>query len=405
MTHTRKPRLVCMATDAITTRTVLAGQLGFLQQSGFDVTLIASPGTDLEAAAQREGIEHVPVPMSREIAPAQDWKSLRYLKDVLLEIAPDIVNAGTPKAGLLGMLAATWARVPIRIYTLRGLRMETAIGAKRWLLTTTEKLASRCAHKVICVSPSLREAFIQNRLGSSAKAVVLGGGSSNGVNAERFASTPAVQAQALDIRRSMGIADNAPVLGFVGRLVRDKGVEELFTLYQALQCEHPELHLMLVGGFEDGDPVSTRLKHEIWADPRVHITGFVNDTSAYYSAFDLLVFPSHREGLPNVPLEAACAGRPTAGFAATGTIDAVLNGQTGTLVSVGDSKGLTQCVRQYLSDPLLLARHGKAALDRVQKEFRREVIWQALADLYTHELQQRQLPLPHAVGQRRASAA
>ena len=156
----------------------------------------------------------------------------------------------------------------------------------------------------------------------------------------------------------------------------------------------PDLHLLLVGGFEEGDPLSSRLRDEIWANPRVHITGFVNDTAAYYSAFDLLVFPSHREGLPNVPLEAAASGRPTAGFAATGTVDAVLNGQTGTLVSVGDVKGLTDAVRRYLLDPQLLARHGKQAQQRVQTEFRREVIWQSLSELYTSELKTRGLPLP-----------
>ena len=392
----RPPKVACLATDPLTTRVLMAGQLGFLRQQGFDVTLIAAPGVDLEHTAAREGVRVIPVPMSREITPGKDWKSLRQLTRVLKDLKPDIVNAGTPKAGLLGMLAATWARVPIRIYTLRGLRMETATGAKRLLLTSTERIASRCAHKVVCVSSSLREAFVRHRLGNANQAVVLGGGSSNGVQTERFISTAARCQEAQLIRQSMGIPAGAPVLGFVGRLTRDKGVAELLAVFQALSRNQPDLHLLLVGGFEDGDPVSARLRDEIWSNPRVHITGFVNDTAAYYSAFDLLVFPSHREGLPNVPLEAAASGRPTAGFAATGTVDAVLNGQTGTLVSVGDVKGLTDAVQRYLSDPLLLARHGKEAQQRVDTEFRREVIWQSLADLYIGELRARGLPLPHA---------
>ncbi len=393
---TRPPRVACLATDPITTRVLMAGQLSFLRQQGFDVTLIAGPGVDLEQSAAREGVRMIPVPMTREISPLQDWRSLRNLKGVLQELQPDIVNAGTPKAGLLGMLAATWARVPIRIYTLRGLRLETATGAKRLLLTTTERVAAGCAHKVVCVSPSLRDAFVHHRLGSSRQAVVLGGGSSNGVDADRFAATPARDQEARAIRQSMGIPDDARVIGFVGRLTRDKGVAELLEVFRTLEQEQPDLHMLLVGGFEEGDPLCSRLRDEIWTHPRVHITGFVNDTAAYYSAFDLLVFPSHREGLPNVPLEAAASGRPTAGFAATGTVDAVLNGQTGTLVPVGDVTGLTEAVRRYLLDPLLLARHGKQAQLRVQTEFRREVIWQALADLYTTELQAKGLPLPQA---------
>ncbi len=393
---TRPPRVACLATDPITTRVLMAGQLSFLRQQGFDVTLIAGPGVDLEQSAAREGVRMIPVPMTREISPLQDWRSLRNLKGVLQELQPDIVNAGTPKAGLLGMLAATWARVPIRIYTLRGLRLETATGAKRLLLTTTERVAAGCAHKVVCVSPSLRDAFVHHRLGSSRQAVVLGGGSSNGVDADRFAATPARDQEARAIRQSMGIPDDARVIGFVGRLTRDKGVAELLEVFRTLEQEQPDLHMLLVGGFEEGDPLCSRLRDEIWTHPRVHITGFVNDTAAYYSAFDLLVFPSHREGLPNVPLEAAASGRPTAGFAATGTVDAVLNDQTGTLVPVGDVTGLTEAVRRYLLDPLLLARHGKQAQLRVQTEFRREVIWQALADLYTTELQAKGLPLPQA---------
>ncbi len=392
----RPPKIACLATDPFTSRVLMAGQLKFLRQQGFDVTLIAGPGTDLEATAAREGVRVISVPMSREITPLQDWRSLRHLTHVLQDLAPDIVNAGTPKAGLLGMLAATRAGVPVRIYTLRGLRMETATGTKRLLLTNTERVAAWCAHKVVCVSPSLRDAFVKHRLGPARKAVVLGGGSSNGVDAERFASTPVRAREAREIRHSMGIPDGAPVLGFVGRLTRDKGVEELLAVFETLARELPDLHLLLIGGFEDGDPLCSQLRDEIWAHPRVHITGFVNDTSAYYSAFDLLVFPSHREGLPNVPLEAAASGRPTAGFAATGTVDAVLHGHTGTLVPVGDVPGLVEAVRRYLLDPLRLAQHGQQAQRRVQTDFRREVIWQALADLYTTELQLRGLPLPQS---------
>lgn len=388
------PRIACLATDPLTTRVLMAGQLAYLRQQGFDVTLIAAPGADLEAAAAREGVDYVAVPMTREITPQQDWNSLRHLTQILREIRPEIVNAGTPKAGLLGMLAATWARVPIRIYTLRGLRMETATGFKRLLLTSTERTAAACAHKVICVSPSLRDAFVKYRLGSASKTVVLGGGSSNGVDVDRFAATEARYTQARAIRHSMGIPDDAQVIGFVGRLTKDKGVAELMALFRALEQERPDLHMMLVGGFEDGDPISARLRDEIWSHPRVHITGFVNDTAPYYTAFDLLVFPSHREGLPNVPLEAAAAGRPTAGFAATGTVDAVRNGETGTLVAVGDVKGLTDAVRRYLTDQVLIARHGQQAEERVRTDFRREVIWQGLADLYRKELQARGLPVP-----------
>ncbi len=393
-TSPRPPKVACLATDPITALHLMAGQLSYLKQRGFDVTLIASPGADLEATAQREGVRVIPVPMSREITPLDDWRSLWNLTRVLRDLKPDIVNAGTPKAGLLGMLAATWSGVPIRFYTLRGLRMETATGLRRLLLTSTERIAAACAHQVICVSPSLRRAFIEHRIGATEKAIVLGGGSSNGVDTDRFASTPERRAEALELRRSMGIPPEARVIGFVGRLTRDKGISELIEVYANLLSEFDDLHLLLVGGFEEGDPLSAQLRDEIWAHPYIHITGFVNDTAAYYPVFDLLVFPSHREGLPNVPLEAASAGLPTAGFAATGTIDAVQDGVTGTLVPVGDVTGLTAVVRRYLTDSSWLSEHGQNARRRVQSDFRREVIWQQLAELYNTELHRRGLPCP-----------
>ena len=275
--------------------------------------------------------------------------------------------------------------------------METATGLKRLILSTTERIASRCAHKVICVSPSLRQAFINFRLGAASQTVVLGGGSSNGVDTTRFASTPERQAEGLALRQSLGIPDAAQVIGFVGRLTRDKGVAELVAAYAALLHEFEDLHLLLVGGFEEGDPLSLEMRDAIWTHTNIHITGFVNNTAPYYSAIDLLVFPSHREGLPNVPLEAAAAGRPTVGFAATGTVDAVQNGVTGILVPVGDIGGLTEAVRRYLQDAELLALHGLNARQRVETQFRREVIWQQLAELYNNELRQRGLPAAEMV--------
>ena len=219
-------------------------------------------------------------------------------------------------------------------------------------------------------------------------------GSANGIDAARFASTPTRCSEAFEIRKSLGLPEGAPVIGFVGRLTQDKGVGELLEMFKSLEQELPDLQLLLVGGFEEGDPLSMQIRDEIWNNPRIHITGFVNDTAPYYSALDLLVFPSFREGMGIVPLEAAASGRPTAGFAATGTIDAVQNGQTGTLVSVGDVQGLTEAVRCYLLDPLLRARHGKQAQHRVETEFRREVIWDAHLDLYVEQLKAKGLPLP-----------
>lgn len=391
----RRPRLVCIVTHAVSARTLMRGQLAHFQRAGFDVTIIASPGPDLSAVAQQEGIRVVAVPMEREIRPFRDLKSLWQLYRCLSKLRPDIVNAGTPKAGLLGMMASWLSRVPIRIYTLRGLRLETA---KSWKLSAalaiTERIASGCAHRIVCVSDSLRSVAVERRLIAAKKAVVLGGGSSNGVDARRFdvRQRPASQVEAL--RTQLGIPDDAPVIGFAGRLTRDKGIIELFAAYRSLLKDFPKLRLLLVGDFESGGAVAAEIRQQIAVHPQVIVTGFVQDTAQYYGVMNLLAFPSYREGFPNVPLEAAAAGLPVVGYRATGTVDAVEDGVTGQLVTCGDQEALAGAMRRYLEDGQLRAKHGEAGRRRVQQDFTQQRVWDALHDEYVERLKIRRLPLP-----------
>jgi glycosyltransferase involved in cell wall biosynthesis len=391
----RRPRLVCIVTHAVSARTLMRGQLSHFQQAGFDVTIIASPGPDLATVAQQEGIRVVAVPMEREIRPFRDLKSLWQLYRCLRRLKPDIVNAGTPKAGLLGIMASWLSRVPIRIYTLRGLRVETA---QSWKLSAAlaiaERIASACAHRIVCVSDSLRAVAIERRLSAAHKAVVLGGGSSNGVDAERFDVRQQPPSQIKALRTQLGVPDDAPVIGFAGRLTQDKGIVELFAAYRSLLKDLPKLRLLLVGDFESGGAVAAEIRQEIAVHPQVIVTGFVQDTAQYYGVMDLLAFPSYREGFPNVPLEAAAAGLPVVGYRATGTVDAVEDGVTGQLVACGDQVALAAAIRRYLGDARLRAQHGEAGRTRVQQDFTQQRVWAALQDEYVEQLMHRRLPAP-----------
>lgn len=380
------PRLVYITTHGSSAFALMRGQLSLMKERGFDVIVIASPSEELDRAAAREGVRAIGVEMEREINPLGDLRAVWELVALLKELQPDIVNAGTPKAGLLGMLAALIARVPARIYTLRGLRLETTRGLKSVLLNTTERMAAMCSQKVICVSHSLRDAFVQRGLAPLKKCVVLGGGSSNGVHVRRFQLTAEQHQQAAVIREQLQIPNDVPVIGFVGRLTRDKGIVELFQAFEHLRVEIPDLHLLLVGDFEIGDPVPQSTVQHLREHPAVRVTGFVPSTELYYDLMQVLAFPSYREGFPNVPLEAAAAGLPVVGFAATGTIDAVQDGVTGKLVPIGDVVGLTEALRGYLRDDLLRFRHGDAGRQRVARDFRNETIWNALYDLYCEVL-------------------
>ncbi len=381
-TESPRPRLVYVTTHGVSALGLMRGQLALMRERGFEVIVIASPSAELDAVAVREDVQTVGIPMEREISPLADIRSLFHLIRALRDLKPDIVNAGTPKAGVLGMLAALVARVPARLYTLRGLRLETTRGIKAFILSWAERAAAFCAQRVICVSHSLREAYLKRRLAGAKKCVVLASGSSNGVNVRRFQLTDAQRVEARALRDRHGIPADAPVVGFVGRLTRDKGIVELYDAFKQLKADFPELHLVLVGDFETGDPVPPKTVSGLQCDPNVTVTGFVSNTELYYECMTLLAFPSYREGFPNVPLEAAASGLPVVGFNATGTVDAVVDGTTGTIVPCGDTNALAAAIRRYLTDDLLKFRHGDAGRQRVAREFRNETVWNALIDLY-----------------------
>ena len=206
---------------------LLRGQLGYLKAAGFCPAALSSPGPRVDDMRAEEHIPVFTVQMQREISPARDLLSLLLLWRLLRRLRPAICNVGTPKAGLLVGLAAWFNRVPCRIYTLRGLRLETATGAKRRILHLTERIACACAHRVICVSPSLRQRVVEFGLVRWEKTVILGSGSSNGIDCSRFAPTSDKIARANEIGCELGIEPGHPVVGYIGRFTRDKGVPEL----------------------------------------------------------------------------------------------------------------------------------------------------------------------------------
>lgn len=362
----------------MTARHLLRGQFAAARARGFEVAVATAPGPDLDHVAARDGVEIFPVPISREIAPLADLRALAALVGVVRRWRPDVVNAGTPKAGLLGSLAARLVGVPVRLYTLRGLRFETTTGQTRAILHTTEWLAAGAATRVVAVSPSLAAEVVRLRLAPEAKVIVLGHGASNGVDVDRFAHPDPDAVAAL--RARLGLDLGSPVVGFVGRFTKDKGIAELVEAFGQVGERHPEARLLLVGDFEDGDRVGELARSRIEANPRILTPGFVPDPAPAYALMDVLAFPSHREGFPNVPLEAAAAGLPVVGARATGTVDALVDGETGKLVPVGDVAALADALDGYLADPDLGRWHGAAGRRRVEAHFTNELVWANLFD-------------------------
>jgi len=358
-----------------------------MREHGFEVVVISSFGEELEAVAETEGVAVLKVPMRREISPLHDLVSLWRLYRTLRSLKPDLVNASTPKAGFLGMLAAKMARVPVRIYTLRGLRLETLGGLKRFVTSFTERLASACSSQVVSVSKSLRQVYVGCSLAPASKVVVLGEGSSNGVEVERFLPSEKNLRRSKALRQQLGIPEGALVVGFVGRFTRDKGITELLNASGKILDTFPETRFLLLGRLVEGDdPIPVTYVKKLEKHPRMVQVGFVSDTAPYYHLMSVLAFPSHREGLPNAPLESASAGVPVVGFDATGTSDTVVDGATGLLVARGDEDALAKAIIQLLGDDSLRKRMGEAARERALKYFSNEKVWERWMRLYNEAL-------------------
>lgn len=375
------PRLFHVVTVPLSLR-FLSGQVGYMKARGYEVHVVASPGALLDEFAAREAVHAHAVPMSRRIDVASDLVALARLVALFRRHGPDIVHAHTPKGGLLGVLASTIAGVPVRIYHLRGLPIVTAIGPRRAVLAATERLSCGLSTRTLAVSPSLRRTAIELGLVDPGHVQVLLGGSGNGVDSRRRFRRSPDGARGAALRASLAIPSDAPVVGFVGRLVRDKGIVELEAAWRRIRERHPDAFLLLVGPEEPEDPVPPEVLAALRSDARVRHVEFTEDMPSVYEAVDLLVLPTYREGFPNVLLEAAAMELPVVATEVDGCTDAVLPGSTGALVPPRDAESLGAATERYLGDASMARSHGVAARERVEREFDQERLWEALERTY-----------------------
>ena len=373
------PRLVLALTDP-RSALLVRGQIAFLRGRGFDVHLVTGPGEPAGSLAAAEGATHHVVDIARDIALTRDRHAVVTLTRLLRRLAPALVDGSTPKAGLLTMLAATAARVPVRVHTLRGLRVETARGLRRGVLWAGHRVTCGLAHRVICVGPSLRARAIELGVVAADKAIVLGSGSGNGVDLTRYEPSRHAAAGAA-LRASLGIAADAAVVAFVGRLTTDKGVGDLAAAWPTVRARGGA-HLLVVGPDDDTDPIRPAVRAALARDRSVHLLGDRAEVGPIYAAADLLVLPSHREGLANVLLEAGAMARPAVATAIPGCVDVITDGVTGTLIARRDVDALAGAIARYLDDPALRARHGAAARERIARDFRMTDVWSRVADAY-----------------------
>lgn len=368
-------------------KVLLSNQIKFMNAHGFNVIMVSSFGNEREDIIRNEGSRHIVVPMTRKITPFLDLFSLLKLQKLMKKYKPDIVHTHTPKAGLLGMLAAKSTGIKVRIHTVAGLPLMVENGLKKQLLLATEKLTYKNATEIWPNSNSLKNYIKENSLAKEEKIILIGSGSTNGVNLEKFSEKNLDEKIKNDIGNSINLANEIKLL-FVGRMVKDKGIEELIIAFKRLRDRY-NVRLILVGPFEqDLDPLSENTMHSIRENPCIsHISW--SDSIEYYMALcDILIHPSHREGFPNVILQAGAMKLPVICSDIPGNTDIVKNNETALIFRTGDVDELYNAVSSAIENTEQKNKIALALYDEVVQLYDQKKIHNLILNRYNFLLKQ-----------------
>jgi len=425
-----RPIRICIVTTIGKSIQILyEGRLEYFTAHGFDVTA-ACASSDLDDAIRARGVRFRAFPLTRAVTPFGDLRALWQMYRFFRREKFDLIEVATPKAALIGSIAARLARSRCVIHVAHGLAYEGKRGLLGFILRMSVKVPCKLAHVTFAVSPSVRDEIIARGLGRAGGIRVIGAGSANGINISKF--SPERRAEGRAIREAHRIPSDAVVIGFIGRIVRDKGVEELADAFRGLRkqlcCDQasegvaqtlspskgegsvvhdpspskgegggegqelrtscpdprPDVVLLLVGDYEHRDKPSHACIDFFASDPSVRAVGWQNNVLPLLAAMDVFVLPTYREGLPGVILEAAAMGLSTVTTNATGARDAMVDGVTGLRVPIGDAIALHNAIARLVRDSALRESMGRAGRDWVCEHFEQSKVWEQWA----HEYQQ-----------------
>ena len=354
--------------------------------SRYEIIALSSPQPELESIRKREKVRTISVPMARKIAPFSDLKSLFELIRVFRKERPDMVHSITPKAGLLSMMAAKWTRVPVRVHTFTGLVFPYEKGWKRRLLMTTDRLTASCATHVIPEGVGIRDDLIRFRI-TRKPLRVLGNGNVRGIDLDHYVRSEKLGRRAADIRNLYQIPDDGFVFLFVGRLDRDKGIDNLVQVFQKLEKSCPNVYLFLVGAEEpEGKSILDETRETIGRDPHIILSdGWQADVRPWYAAADALVHPSLREGFPNVVIEAGAMGLASIVTDINGSREIITDGRNGTIVPAQDPEALYAAMKDFIDHPEKVQEMAAAARD-LSKRYEQKYVRQCLDVFYREVL-------------------
>jgi glycosyltransferase involved in cell wall biosynthesis len=356
---------VITATVPVTLDKFMSEYIRQISESGHTPVLVSSAGESWDVLRVRHrDIQMIELPMAREVTPKRDLVALLTWIRLLIQVRPQLILAITPKAAMLSMVAGFLTRAPRRLYLSGGLRLEGEVGLKRWILWLAERVACAAATEVVVNSPSLRRVYLELRLVAPEKLRQTSPGSSHGIDTHYFDRRPALA----EDRAALGLDRDIPVVTFVGRLTRDKGVDTVMAASELLSARGVRHQLLVVGGQDEPD--SARYVEALGrCRAPVLMTGALDDIRPCLAATDVHVLASHREGFPNVVLEAAAMAVPSVVTDATGCVDSVIHGHTGLVVPVGDARALSAAIEDLLNDPNTRSRMGRRGREWVSSAF------------------------------------
>ncbi len=378
-----KKKLIRITTVPQSLMGLLKGQLKFMSDNGFDLVGISSTGEALGGVAREEQVRTIAVEMTRTISPLKDIKSVWKLYRIFRKEKPLIVHTHTPKAGTVGMLAAWLARVPHRLHTVAGMPLLVAKGRKRMVLDFIEKRTYGWATMVYPNSYGLYNIILQHKYTTLSKLKVIGKGSSNGIDTSHFDPSLISDEQKLQLRESLGIKPSDFVYLFVGRIVKDKGINELVAAFSQIHKNHPDTKLVLVGSFERHlDPLKPETEKEIDTNPAIIAAGFQKDVRPYFAMADVFTFPSYREGFPNVLMQSCAMGIASIATDINGCNEIVEDGYNGIIIPSRNQEKLYEKMLYLCQHPDIRNRVAQNSRKRIVENYERQFVWNEILKEY-----------------------